>query len=369
MLRCRCLILLACCTSVAQNAPKDWVVGPWSRASQEPVIRPEPRSTFLDPVTRTEVHWEALHTFNPAAIVKDGKIVVLYRAEDNSGEQKIGGHTSRLGLATSDDGVHFTRLPEPVFSPGPDGEAQREADGGTEDPRLVQAPDGRYVLTYTQWSRRTHIFTVGIATSTDLRHWQKFGPAFGTSGKYAGWKYKSAAIVTELRDGKLLAARLHGCFWMYWGEGEVHLASSEDLVHWVPVEDNSGVPLVLLRKRKGLSDSAFPETGAPALLTRRGVVLLYDAKNATSPDERDHAIGPGAYTVQEALFAPDDPGKLLDRTERPVLAPALPWEKSGQYVAGTTFGEGLVFFHGKWWLYYGSADSFVGVASSDWSAD
>lgn len=348
---------------------KDWIIGPWTRASDEPVIRPEPRSTFRDPATQQEVHWEALHTFNPAAIVRDGKIVVLYRAEDDSGEAKIGGHVSRLGLATSTDGVHFTRMPEPVFYPAPDSETDRESPGGTEDPRLVQSPDGRYVLTYTQWSRRTHIFTVGIATSKDLLHWQKFGPAFGSSGKYAGLKYKSAAIVTELHDGTLRAARLQGHYWMYWGEGEVHLASSEDLVHWTPVEGNDGKPLVLLRKRPGLSDSAFPETGAPALVTHRGIVLLYNAKNATASETRDSAIGAGAYTVQEALFAADDPGRLLDRTDRPVLAPALPWEKSGQYVAGTTFGEGLVFFHDNWWLYYGSADSFVGVAKSDWSID
>ena len=47
--------------------------------------------------------------------MKDGKVIVLYRAEDDSGEMAIGGHTSRLGMATSDDGIHFRRMPEPVF--------------------------------------------------------------------------------------------------------------------------------------------------------------------------------------------------------------------------------------------------------------
>jgi predicted GH43/DUF377 family glycosyl hydrolase len=40
----------------------------------------------------------------------------------------------------------------------------------------------------------------------------------------------------------------------------------------------------------------------------------------------------------------------------------LPHEITGQYKAGTTFSEGLVYFKGKWYLYYGTADSFVGVA-------
>jgi len=37
---------------------------------------------------------------------------------------------------------------------------------------------------------------------------------------------------------------------------------------------------------------------------------------------------------------------------------------SGQYAAGTTFAEGLVYYNQNWFLYYGTADSFVGVAVS-----
>ena len=81
-----------------------------------PVITPVATQTFLDPITEKAVRWEALNTFNPAAVVKDGKIYVLYRAEDDSGPMRIGMHTSRLGIAWSDDGIHFNRGTEPVFS-------------------------------------------------------------------------------------------------------------------------------------------------------------------------------------------------------------------------------------------------------------
>jgi predicted GH43/DUF377 family glycosyl hydrolase len=64
----------------------------------------------------------------------------------------------------------------------------------------------------------------------------------------------------------------------------------------------------------------------------------------------------------EALFAADAPAKLLDRTLKPLFKPELPFEKTGQYAAGTTFTEGLVWFHNQWFLYYGCADSMVGVA-------
>jgi beta-1,2-mannosidase len=342
-------------------AQQHWVLGPWNRASQQPVIQPNPNSQFRDPLSGKIAHWEALHTFNPAAVVKDGEIVVLYRAEDDSGALTIGGHVSRLGMATSRDGIHFTRLPEPVFYPSHDSEEARESEGGVEDPRLVEAPDGSYILTYTQWSRINHKYTIGVASSRDLQHWTKYGPIFGTEGVYATLKYKSSGILTRVMGNRLIAAKINGRYWMYWGEVEVHIASSEDLIHWQPVEDSPGKPTVLLKKRNGRSDSGFPETGPPALITPNGILLIYNAKNAAN-ETRDKKVGVDAYSVQEALFDLDAPQHLLAQTNDPVLQPALDWEKSGQYVSGTTFAEGLVLFHDSWWLYYGSADSFVGVA-------
>jgi beta-1,2-mannosidase len=79
-------------TSYAQKAEK-WELGPFTRpASGNPVIAPRPESTFIDPILKKPVHREALHTFNPAAIVRDGKVYVLYRAEDDSGAMEIGVH-------------------------------------------------------------------------------------------------------------------------------------------------------------------------------------------------------------------------------------------------------------------------------------
>jgi predicted GH43/DUF377 family glycosyl hydrolase len=51
--------------------------------------------------------------------------------------------------------------------------------------------------------------------------------------------------------------------------------------------------------------------------------------------------------------------------DKPFLRPLLPYEKSGQYVNGTVFIEGLVYFKQKWFLYYGCADSRVSVAIYD----
>ena len=361
-------LLLAIALRAGAQAPNqklpDWMLGPFVRAAQgEPMIAPDAKATFMDPILKKPVQWEALHTFNPAAIVREGKIVVLYRAEDNTGLMEIGGHTSRLGMATSTDGVHFERRPEPVFYPADDAQKAREWPGGTEDPRIVEGPDGTYVLTYTQWNRKN--YRVGIATSRDLLHWKKWGPAFADAGpKYAQFLYKSAGIVTELRDGRLVAAKIHGKYWMYWGEKQIRLATSEDLIHWTPVEDTQGRTVVVLARRSEHFDSGFPEVGPPPLLTPKGILVIYNGKNGDGAD-RDTSIGAGAYAAGEALFSKDDPAKVLERSDEPILQPEMPYEKTGQYAAGTTFAEGLIYYKDKWFLYYGCADSRVGVVMAE----
>ena len=362
----------AAASAVAQSpAP----IGPFTRPTSGPVLSPDPAARFTDPITHQPVAWEALHAFNPAAIVRHGTLYVLYRAEDTSGSMQIGMHTSRLGLATSTDGLHFTREPQPVFFPADDAQKSREWPGGVEDPRLVEAPDGTYVLTYTQWNRQT--YSIGIATSPDLVHWTKHGPAFlgSASGRYDHLQYKSGGILTTVvhtpgQPDRPVAARLHDNFLMYWGEIVVHLATSPDLVHWTPVEDPAThQPVAVLSKRPGHFDSGFPEVGPPPLLRGNRIIALYNGKN--SPTDGDPALGANAYATGEAIFDADNPAHLLSRTEHPVLQPTAAWEKTGQYAAGTTFAEGLVLFpvQGKlgWLLVYGAADSLVGVATAPYT--
>lgn len=361
MFRCTVLVsmkrLIASALLVAATSfAADWMLGPFSRpANGNPVIAPQKTSEFFCPMRKSKVHWEALHTFNPAAVVRNGKVYVLYRAEDDSGEMEIGGHTSRLGLAESDDGIHFKRRAAPVFYPADDNQKELEWPGGCEDPRITESEDGTYVLTYTQWNRKKT--DAGIATSKDLITWTKHGPAFGTTGKYGAMSWKSAAIVSRLSGGRLIAAKINGKYWMYWGEGTIRLATSDDLIHWRPVEDVSGNPVVALGSRPRRFDSAFPEVGPPPVLTDNGIVVLYNGKNADSPD-----LPVSTYAAGQALFRADDPSKQLARTDDPFFKPEAAFERSGQYTAGTTFVEGLVFFKNQWFLYYGCADSLVGVA-------
>ena len=324
-----------------------WGFGPFVRPEGvNPVITPNTSSSFQCPMSNKVVHWEGLHTFNPSAIVKDGKVYVIYRAEDDSGSTTIGSHTSRLGLAVSDDGLHFKTLPTPTLYPADDNQKANEWTGGCEDPRLIEAEDGTFVITYTQWNHK--VARLAVATSKDLQHWTKYGPIFAN---YPGY-YKSGAIITKISDGRLKAAKINGKYWMYWGEGKIAIASSDDLIHW---EMGKRV----LPARPGKFDSALAEAGPPAVLTDHGIVVLYNGKNASHGDP---ALSPGVYSDGQALFDAQDPTHLIARTDKPFYQPEAAYERTGQYAAGTTFIEGLVFFQGKWFLYYGCADSFVAVA-------
>src|ERR1051325_6237267 len=181
-----------------------WMFGPFEKPGAfNPIIAPSAASVFRSPMGDSVVHWEQLATFNPAAGVRDGKIYVLYRAEDARGKEEIGFHTWRIGLAESSDGLRFTRRAAPVLYPDKDDQARYEWTGGVGDPRVVETDDGRYVMTYTQWNR--DVPRLAVATSRDLLSWTKHGPAFARAenGKYLRTETKSGSIVTRMQGDHL----------------------------------------------------------------------------------------------------------------------------------------------------------------------
>lgn len=351
-------------TACNQSKTNDWALGGFQRMEGvNPIISPDPSTRFYCPLTQDSVAWESNDTFNPAATVYDGKVVVFYRAEDRAGEG-IGMRTSRLGYACSDDGLHFQRMSVPVFYPADDNQKELEWPGGCEDPRLAMTEDGLYVMLYTQWNRKQA--RLAVATSRDLQTWKKHGPAFAKAygGRFFDEFSKSASLVTKLVDDKQVIARINGKYWMYWGEKFVNVATSADLVNWEPILDEKGEFLKVLTPRSGKFDSELTECGPPAVMTDQGIVLLYNGKNkaGTAGDPRYTA---NSYCAGQALFDASDPTKLIDRLDEPFYVPESDFEKSGQYPAGTVFLEGLVFHQGKWFLYYGCADSRVAVAMYD----
>jgi predicted GH43/DUF377 family glycosyl hydrolase len=311
-----CLLLSLSSAGLGQNLRAER--SEWKRLATEPILAPSGNS------------WESAGTFNPAVIRYGNKIVMLYRAQDANG-------TSRLGYASSADGIQFTRRAQPVLSP----EAPYEENGGVEDPRLVKIGKTFY-LTYTGYNKKDA--QLCLATSRDLIRWKRRGillPAYKGNWN-AGWT----------KSGAILSQKIQGKYWMYWlgtspdKKDEMGLSYSSDLIHWTEATKTP-----VLARRPGQFDERVVEPGPPPLLTNEGIVLIYNGAD-------EHLV----YRTGVAIFDRDDPRKLLWRSEQPVFAPEQPWEKTGQ-VPNVVFVEGLIEETNRFLLYYGGADTYVGVAS------
>ncbi len=346
------------------NRQKKWAWLGFERPEGlNPIISPDTTSHFYCPMAKKVLPWKNSDTFNPAATNINGGIALLYRAEDNTAKG-IGSRTSRIGYAFSEDGLHFQHNGAPVLYPADDEFAELDAPGGCEDPRVCMTEDGLYVMTYTSWNHKTA--RLCIATSRNLVHWTKHGYAFkDTFGKQTSKGYsKSASIVTEFKKGRQVISKVNGKYMMYWGENFVNVATSDDLIHWDPMLDEDGKLLHVMDTRDGFFDSNLTECGPPAIKTKHGILLFYNGKNNGGKNgDKDYTAN--AYCAGQALFSLKDPTKLIDRLDKPFFYPEADFEKSGQYPAGTVFIEGLVPHEGKWYLYYGCADSRVGVAVYD----
>ena len=92
--------------------------------------------------------------------------------------------------------------------------------------------------------------------------------------------------------------------------------------------------------------------------------MLYNGKNGAG-DIQDKRYPANTYAAGQVLFDKKNPYKPIARLDEPFFRPEADYEKTGQYTDGTVFIEGLVFHIKKWYLYYGCADSMVGVAVYD----
>jgi predicted GH43/DUF377 family glycosyl hydrolase len=112
---------------------------------------------------------------------------------------------------------------------------------------------------------------------------------------------------------------------------------------WTPLINADSTLKILFSPGADYFDSHLTECGLPAVMTSKGIVLLYKGKNDT--DNGDKSNTTGAYCGAQALFSLTDPTKVIARLNKPFFVPGEPFEKSWQYPQGTVFAEGLMYFH------------------------
>ncbi|WP_226961420.1 MULTISPECIES: glycoside hydrolase family 130 protein [Streptomyces] len=255
-------------TSPGTAPPARFPLGPFVPHGGNPILR-----------TRGE-SWESSNLYNPAAIVVDDEVVLLYRAHADD-------IVSHIGIATSADGFTFRREETPVLSPEHDWEAR-----GCEDPRVTRIGD-TFHLTYTGWDGVAA--RLCPATSTDLRAWTKHGPilpdgfdTFATTNPRPGGTWHKAGVIVPQRIG--------GRWHLYFGEGAIFHATSDDLLHWTPCPNDQP----LYGPTPGAWDELLVEIGPPPVLTEDGLmVFLTNGARRGETTDVDYRCGQIAIPLAE----------------------------------------------------------------------
>ena len=321
---------------------------PFNQYAGNPILSPNPAND-----------WESAFLYNPTAIVLNETIFLLYRAQNAS-------KTSSIGLAWSTDGYNFTRLNTPIIYATED----YESIGGCEDPRIVRV-NGTFHVTYTAYNNVSA--QLCLARSQNLLDWEKTPPLF------PGWMdvaYSDIDIpmprVNHSKSGAIVNEPINGVYHMYFGDSFFYHATSPDMLNWtaLPAEQYFAAPLLPWENR-------LIEPGPAPIKTRDGRwILVYNGMTTgrAGYPKNQYSVGQmlidpsGAFrpniSVPENTYQPALKDGPIARIENPLLVPIAQNEQQGQ-VDQVVFAEGLVQFKGKWFLYFGQADSTLGVATAD----
>jgi beta-1,2-mannobiose phosphorylase / 1,2-beta-oligomannan phosphorylase len=324
------------------------------RYGDRPVLEPRPDG------------WDSVSVFNPGAILKDGKIHMLYRAVSD-----IRQYVSRFGLSISEDGRTFERACEDaVFEPQGDWEV-----GGVEDARITPEGDG-FLVTYAAVSvvpgpiyEDLNFFPRSKADPfTERPGMPPFGPSYTGLLRTKDFRdFTFEGLITpkgiDDRDGVLFPEKVGGRYvllhrptsWLgdEYGtqQASVFLAFSEDLKTW---DYGTGGEYLLMKPQPGSTwEEAKIGAGPPPIRTDAGWLMIYHGV-----DDRY------VYRVGAALLDLENPMKVLGRTADFLMEPEMEWEKVG-VIPNAIFPTANVLRGRELLVYYGAADRVVGLATAD----
>jgi predicted GH43/DUF377 family glycosyl hydrolase len=298
----------------------------FSRKKENPILTPNP----LHP-------WEAKAVFNPSVLEIEGRVYMAYRAMSND-------NTSYIGYAASDDAIHFNeRDAEPMYWPREKFEEKGIPNGnsGCEDPRLTLIDDTVYML-YTAYngheSPRVALTKLSKQDFLEKKwnNWSK--PVLISPPNYDN---KDACILPEKVDGKYLIFHRMGI------DIDYAIVDSLDFDGNTWLEEN-----IWLVNRPGMWDDWKVGISGTPIKTEAGWILIYHGVST-----QDHI-----YRVGAVLMDTNNPTKILGRSYYPLFEPEASYELIGQ-VPNVVFPEGNILRDGMIYIYYGGADSVIGVAT------
>lgn len=297
---------------------------------------------------QTQNDWEAFNTFNPAAVLVDDTVHILYRAQGFDYISTVGYASSRNGIIVDE------RLSKPVFAPTQQFENNKKQGanydfmsgggfGGCEDPRVTLIGDKIYMtyVAFDGWSPPRLALTSILLQDFLSRRWLWAKPVLISP---PGVVDKSGCILPEKINGKYVF---------------FHRIFPNILIDYVDNLNFDGTSKWLkgqykITVRPDKWDSRKIGAGAPPIKTKDGWLLIY-----YGVDDKDAS----KYHIGAMILDLKNPTKVLYRSDEPILGPTEEYENNG-FKPGVAYPCGAVVKNDELLVYYGGADSVVCVATA-----
>ena len=331
--------------------------------------------------------WEARAVLNPTVIQdKKGVEHIFYRAVAKDG-------VSCIGYARIIDGK-LERFNKPLISPTKNYEKM-----GIEDPRITKVDDIYYML-YTVFDGKNA--RVAYAVSRDLKSWKKEGIISPNilveearklvkikryRDKWKGQEVNGSKILLWDKDAVLFPEKIDGYFVM------LHRFLPDIQIvrfkNFDELKSNDFWRSYITNLSKGEDDvslhikynweSEHIGAGAVPMKTKNGWLLIYHGVELVKRDVFSNVIFkivdsikgvfhrrmdkrlPLVYHAGAMLLDFKKPEIEIGRLKNPLFSPKYEWEKMGD-VNNVVFPEGMVVNGDKLKIYYGCADSKIGIA-------
>lgn len=300
------------------------------------------------------------------------------------------GNRSRIGIARVlvEDGVPtgVERLGEVL---APDRGWEHGVDhGGTEDPRITRIESlGVHVMTYVAYGPTGP--RPALAVSQDLRTWRRLGPllfdyddALDTDLNL--FPNKDVVFFPEAvpgPDGRPCYAVLHRPMWeMSFVRGEEVPplpAGFEDArpaiwISYIPAEEARRDITALTRPggHRWVAGSVYDwesvkiGAGPAPLRIPEGWLLIHHGVSGDMSENSFELQQDVTYCAGAMILDAEDPSRVLARTPEPLLRPEIGEETDGT-VANVVFPTAIETIDGRDYVFYGMADSRIGVARLD----
>jgi beta-1,2-mannobiose phosphorylase / 1,2-beta-oligomannan phosphorylase len=299
------------------------------------------------------------------------------------------GNVSRVGLARVliEDGVPVGVHREGIVLEPDRGWERGASNAGVEDPRVTFIPRlGLHVMTYVAYGPLGP--KTAVATSVDLRTWTRLGPALFAYDDALDtdlnlFSNKDTVFFPEpviAPDGVESFAVLHRPMWdlgeIRAGQGVrvpsgIADARQSIWIAYIPVADveRDITRLAFWGQNRLLAAPEFPFEalkiggGPPPIRVEEGWLLLHHGvtgKLIPNTDQQPHVN----YAAGAMILDGRDPSIVLARTSEPLLAAETEEERSG-IVPNVIFPTAIEEIDGQRFVFYGMADSKIGVARLD----